>query len=313
MFYKVGLVLSGGGGKGAYEVGVWKALREFGIDRNIQAVAGTSVGALNAAIFLQGDLELAERNWLSISQDKILSIDSGNIIDRLKELKISGRVSLVKIRKWAKNIAKYSIYSRSGLIDIINNNLDLSLISSSPIPCFVTACKLPSLEANYFPLNGCSRERIVSLLLASSAIPGIFPSEEIEGEMYVDGGVVDNIPVKPLYDMGCDLIIVVHLDRTNYIDHSQFPDAKILEIIPQEDQGGFIRGTLNFTPENAKRRIDQGYEDAKRLLQPIYEMINKFYDFIQYMEKLRYEELSFRKLKRETLYKRLNINFILGD
>ncbi|MDI3547430.1 MAG: hypothetical protein PWR10_1082 [Halanaerobiales bacterium] len=113
--------------------------------------------------------------------------------------------------------------------------------------------------------------------------------------------------------MGCDLIIVVHLDRTNYIDHSQFPDAKILEIIPQEDQGGFIRGTLNFTPENAKRRIDQGYEDAKRLLQPIYEMINKFYDFIQYMEKLRYEELSFRKLKRETLYKRLNINFILGD
>ena len=48
---KTGIVFSGGGGKGAYAIGVWKALREFGMDQNIQAVAGTSVGSLNGALF----------------------------------------------------------------------------------------------------------------------------------------------------------------------------------------------------------------------------------------------------------------------
>ena len=70
---KIGLVLSGGGGKGAYEIGVLRFLLENGIEKNICAVSGTSVGALNAAIYACGNYEKAVRMWKSIRQDQILS------------------------------------------------------------------------------------------------------------------------------------------------------------------------------------------------------------------------------------------------
>src|SRR5690606_21133320 len=56
---KFGLVLSGGGARGAYQIGVWKAMHELGLDRRVKAVAGTSVGAINTALFLQGDVDRA--------------------------------------------------------------------------------------------------------------------------------------------------------------------------------------------------------------------------------------------------------------
>ena len=71
----VGLVLEGGGGKGAYQIGVWQALRELGIEDHIKVVSGTSVGALNAALFWQGDLHLAKNIWFHISPDQLLTDD----------------------------------------------------------------------------------------------------------------------------------------------------------------------------------------------------------------------------------------------
>ena len=68
----IGLVFSGGGGKGAYQIGVWRALRELGLEGQVVAVSGTSVGALNAALYLKGDLELAEQLWNSISNETLL-------------------------------------------------------------------------------------------------------------------------------------------------------------------------------------------------------------------------------------------------
>lgn len=69
----IGLVFAGGGGKGAYEIGVWKYLHEIGLDQYVRCVSGTSVGALNAALFVGSSYELAEKLWLDINQDKILT------------------------------------------------------------------------------------------------------------------------------------------------------------------------------------------------------------------------------------------------
>ena len=74
---KIGLVLAGGGGKGAYHIGVWKALRETGLDQYVSAISGTSVGGLNAALFLQGDFERVEEIWKNISVEKILTPQYG--------------------------------------------------------------------------------------------------------------------------------------------------------------------------------------------------------------------------------------------
>ena len=78
MEHKIGLVFDGGGGKGAYQVGVWKALKEAGLDKCVTAIAGTSVGGLNAALFVKGDLKLAEKIWTKdISKINTLEIGKG--------------------------------------------------------------------------------------------------------------------------------------------------------------------------------------------------------------------------------------------
>ncbi|MBQ3185797.1 MAG: patatin-like phospholipase family protein, partial [Firmicutes bacterium] len=66
---KTALVLSGGGSRGAYEIGVWKALKE--LDIKIDMVFGTSVGSINGALIVQGDLELAERLWQELETDMV--------------------------------------------------------------------------------------------------------------------------------------------------------------------------------------------------------------------------------------------------
>ena len=73
---KIGLVLAGGGGKGSYQIGVMKALHQLDLLKKIEGVAGTSVGALNAALFLNEDIHVAERMWETISPSKILSLKS---------------------------------------------------------------------------------------------------------------------------------------------------------------------------------------------------------------------------------------------
>ena len=69
----IGLVFAGGGGKGAYEIGVWKYLHEIGLDQYIRVVSGTSVGALNAALVVGSSYEVAEKLWMNIREDKILT------------------------------------------------------------------------------------------------------------------------------------------------------------------------------------------------------------------------------------------------
>lgn len=71
----IGLVFAGGGGKGAYQIGVWRAVRELQLEQHIAVVAGTSVGALNAALFLKGDLAFAEQLWGSISTAELLPLE----------------------------------------------------------------------------------------------------------------------------------------------------------------------------------------------------------------------------------------------
>ena len=82
-----GLVLEGGGAKGAYQIGAWKALREAGV--KLKGIAGTSVGALNGALICMGDLEKAERLWENISYSKIMSVDDEVMGEIFKHKKIS--------------------------------------------------------------------------------------------------------------------------------------------------------------------------------------------------------------------------------
>jgi len=300
---KTGLVLAGGGGKGAYQIGVWKALKEYGIENSIQVVSGTSIGALNASLFVQGDYDIAENVWLNISKDKVLSVDPEKLIAAFAQygLKIAG---VPPLQRWLMGVKNHGVFSRQGLLEIIDENLNLDYVSNSDIVSYATCCELPNLKANYFNLNCEENEKITDILLASSALPVVYESVEIDGKRYFDGGLpvknADNVPVQPVYDEGCDLIFVVHLSREYVLDAKRFPNAQIIEIVPQDDQGGLFSGTLDFTKQGASRRIEQGYRDAIRILKPIFEMAMTQAKVSKSLQQIKNDENQFR-VKRESI------------
>lgn len=275
---KVGLVFSGGGGKGAYEVGVWRALEEFGISSNIGAVSGTSVGALNAALYAQGDLHLAEYIWQTISPESILT--PHNIWTYLEQWislsVISPRLGGI-IRSWfLKHLSQQGVLSQEGLSTLIWNHVELDRIRSFSGPIYVTAYNLTKNRLDYFDLRKSrSLSHLESQLLASASIPVIFGETCVDECRYVDGGIPvvgDNTPIKPLYTAGIRKFVVVHLAQEEPIDRTMYPDCHIIEIMPQADLGGLIQGTLNFDSEQARLNMLRGYDDACRILAPLFEV-----------------------------------------
>ena len=88
---KIGLVLAGGGGKGAYELGVWKALRDLGISKYISVFSGTSIGAFNAVLFAMDDIKKAEQLWDEVTMDKLVPVTKKELIKRGIGLYIGGK------------------------------------------------------------------------------------------------------------------------------------------------------------------------------------------------------------------------------
>ena len=310
----IGLVLDGGGGKGAYQIGVWRALRETGLDKRIVQISGTSVGGLNAALMVQGDYKTAEKIWF-------------------EEL---NTLSLSRIQMW--------------VAEMIDKYLDLSVFQTSPIECWITAtcvsddrksisCFEPSEElinkyqcgkAHYFNMRNCSLDQRSMLLkekslnntvmLATCALPVLCTSKRINGLRYRDGGIADNSPARPIADVPqiwdhvpkCDYLIVIHLDPVRY-DHNpkRWHQTKLLQITPNSDLGGFFNGTVNFDPQNTRQLADAGYADSLPLFQAflkdegnsiISDTINQAYaelHFEQIIRNLSALELSSRILRKE--------------
>ncbi|SHF16032.1 patatin-like phospholipase family protein [Clostridium fallax] len=264
---KLGLVLAGGGGRGAYQIGVWEALKELGVDKYIEGVSGTSIGALNAILFLQGDIDIAKEAWMDISVEKILPTDNLDLMTRGVLLAI-GSKKLNFVKKYMPRTLEKGNISRKGLIDILDKYIDFNTIINNNKSFYVACSELPQIRPRYFKLNNKSEDEIRNILLATSAIPIIYESEKVNEYKYLDGGITDNIPIQPLYGEGYDPIIVVHLCKNSFIERDCFPNSEIIEIKPKYMDDS-VSETLDFTKEGARRRFDQGYNDCINLFHPI--------------------------------------------
>lgn len=298
----IGIVFAGGGGKGAYQIGVWKYLHEYGLDQYVRGVSGTSAGALNACLFASGGYENAERLWLNVEPKQILSprkFSPREVAGWLTKAGVGaaaamvGRAPLTTVGVSAAIVGgmgtlnpltiavsamlgrRYA-FSREGLLELMRENIDFSLLQGAPYPCYATCLATPQLKVRRFDLRDYTAEDAQAILLASSAIPLIFDAVKFQGEMYYDGGIPlvgDNVPVKPLYEQEIEYLVVVHLAQDTLLDRSAYPNAKLLEIVPSRDLGGPVGGTLDFTAEGAKWRIELGYQDAKHIFEPFVQQI----------------------------------------
>lgn len=288
---KIGLVFSGGGGKGPYQVGVWRAMEELGLAKDISAVAGTSVGALNAALFAQKDLGNAEQAWLSMSPNDILHIDVPHIIKGILKKFATAPLSLPPA---LATLAMHGVFSRKGLLRIITEYLNEEKVKNIGMPCYACATKLPLFSAKYFSLQQYEQNEIESILLASSAIPVVFPTEKVRGSSYLDGFIKDNTPLIPMVDEGCNIIIAIMLSRSGLLPVDDFPNVKIIPIYPQDDPGW----ALNF--HNIPEKMQKGYDDGMKVLAPAFELMEINYQYSVELQNYKNQHQEFKQIQSDT-------------
>ena len=324
---QLGLVLSGGGAKGAYEVGVWQILHEAGIAGDVAAVSGTSIGAVNAALFAScPNPKGAERLWLEnlgkvfVPNDRVLQMASERKfveflegkkreyadiaglsveklpVDALKSIEREARAEFNRkgflrdvtaaLDTYRKSIAGFGsdgLCEGYALRTVLESNLPKNWSGATP-RVYVTALARDDWKSCVFCLNEGSPEDRILRLLASTAIPVVFPPVEIDGKSFVDGGWEekggDNVPIAPILDNHPQVktVIVVYLKDERHINPAQrdrvrsFAEKKgvrLVEIIPSEDIGGSFGGwvgVFDASPETARRLIKLGRKDARKVL-----------------------------------------------
>ena len=266
-----GLVLEGGGAKGAYQIGAWKALKEANI--RIKGIAGTSVGALNGALICMGDLEKAESLWENISYSQIMSVDDKIMEDIFKQKKIS--------RDALKDMMDY--ISDGGvditpLKELIAECVDEEKIQNSPMDLYIHTFSVDEMRELNVDLKEIEPELIKDFLLASSYIFPIFKSEKLHGKTYIDGGAINNVPVDTLIEKEYKDIIIVRIFGIGREKKVKIPeDTTIYTIAPTVSLGSI----LDFNPKRSKMHLKRGYFDTMRVL---YGLAGKIY-YIDEQEK----------------------------
>ena len=246
-----GLVLAGGGIKGAYQVGVWKALKEVGI--NISAITGASIGSINGALILQNDLKKMINIYENIKITDIVEVNSK--IDSNKDL-----ISISNIRKIFKEYFENKGLENAPLKNLLMNNLDIEKIYNSEIDFGLITYSFKNRQSVQLFKKDIPRDKLIDYLLASSCFP-IFKSQKIDEYELVDGGFFDNAPINMLIEKGYKNIIVVDVQGVGFNKKTANRNINIKLLSPSEDLGGLFY----FNQDNIKKNIQMGYLDTLKM------------------------------------------------
>lgn len=243
---KTGLALGGGAVLGAAHIGVLKAIEESGIEINY--VTGTSIGAFVAALYAFG------KNWKEIEE-------------------ISAKLKWINIADIS--LSRYGLLSNENLGELIKENIGDKNIEDSNIPLAIIATNAANGEKVIL-----DKGSVANSVMASTCIPGIFKPVEMGDIMLLDGGVVENVPINTIKEMGAEFVLGVDLNAS----HTYGKPDNILDVILNSFHF-IMKQSVKFQTEKAdlliepdlssfnrsdirqiKDLIKRGYEDAKKLL-----------------------------------------------
>src|SRR5215213_9792981 len=184
-------VLGGGGVLGAAEVGMLEALFEHGVRPDL--IVGTSVGAINGA-FVAADPVPATVGRLRTVWEELASegILTGSVLARVS--------TLVRTRT--------HLHPREPLRDLLTGHLPVRTFAELEVPFQCVAASIERAAEHWFTAGP-----LIPAVLASSAVPGLLPPVELDGEHYLDGGLVHSIPVGRAVALGAETIYVLHVGR----------------------------------------------------------------------------------------------------
>ncbi len=252
------LALEGGGAKGAYQIGAWKALKEAGV--KIEAVAGSSVGSLNGALIAMGDLEKAENIWSNIRYSQVMDVDN-DVMDRL----IKGELRLSDMKE-AASLLMGAIRNRgldvTPLQNWIRQAVDEKAVRSSPTELYVVTYSITDRKELELRAKDLAEGELWDMLLASAYFPA-FRAKELGGKKYTDGGVQDVLPLHVLVENGYKNIIALRLFGPGIERNVRIPrDTALYTVEPSEELGN----TLEFDPDVSRENMRTGYFDTLRFL-----------------------------------------------
>ncbi len=249
---KTALVLSGGGSRGAYEIGVWQALSE--LDVKLSIVTGTSVGALNGAVIAQGDLEQARRLWQELETSRVFDVP-------LDETLPPRRKWLAALRLFGRAAATKGGVDTKALEHLLLAFLKEQAIRQSPIDFGFVTVRVDDMKPCRFWREDIPEGRLAEHLIASCALfPAIRP-QTIDGKKYIDGGYYDNMPIRMAIDRGADRIIAVDMEAIGIVRwEKEFENYDIQTIRSYWNLGSI----LLFDPHSARQNMRLAYLDTMR-------------------------------------------------
>lgn len=248
---KRAVVLSGGGGKGAYQIGVWKAIRRMHYKYNI--VTGTSVGALNGAYMVQKDYFKALAVWKNMDFEKVYDQSLQNKLQTKK-----GKQELASM--YAKGILIDHGMNISNLEKLIDISLNEKKVRRSRIDYGLVTFNLTKLKPEFLTKEEIPKGKLKDYLMASATCYPVFKKKEIGKETFIDGGLYDNLPINLALELGAEEIIAIDLKAIGLKQKIKESNAKIHIISPRNKLGSF----LVFDKEESRRAMKLGYNDAMK-------------------------------------------------
>ena len=290
---KKGLVLEGGGTKGAYQIGAYRALTDLGMQ--FTGIAGTSIGALNGAFIAQGDFNAMEDIWVNYDYKSFMNIDE-DTYEKYKnvEMNVKSFHDVVELINKARKKQGIDI---SPLRKLLEEKIDEKKIRKSKIDFGITTAYW---DGKIFPkllhTDDIPEGRLVDYLIASASLP-IFKLDKLDDKLYLDGMFSDNIPINMLAQKGYDDIVVIRLvdDFLGKMMINRYKDLNLKVIVPSQ----YLGGSLNKDKEHVETNIKLGYLDTMKAYKR-YDGVNYFFNLdCKYSEDYCFNKIS--NLSKDTI------------
>lgn len=230
----IGLVLSGGMGKGAYQVGALTAIDEFFRPSDFEYVSAASIGVLNTYAYLTNKLTEAKKIWESVN--------------------LKGEKRFIT-----------SVLKSSFLQDTITTIISKEAITNN---FYVPLLDLSNRELDYYNFKDIAPMEIDSYLRASIAMPFYNKGISIGEKTLYDGAVVDNIPIFPVLRNDLDYVICIYFDDFNYIFEDDSADNRIIKLTFPDDK--IISNSINVNHNAIVYMVNEGYSRTRKILSDIF-------------------------------------------
>lgn len=251
------LVLGGGGAKGSYEVGVWKALNKLNMKFDI--VTGVSIGSINGAFYVANEYKKCLKMWRTITTNDLFDVAIGSKLSKedlqsLVKQMSTGGISFANAEKFLKK------------------NINEEKVRKSKINYGLVTVSLTNKKPRFLTKEQIPYGKLVDYICASSICYPFVHTQDINDESFIDGGFYDGIPINLAIDMGATEIVAVDLSVLAINKKPKDKNVKV-DVIKMKDKTPL---TLTFTKEYANKNIKYGYNDTMKHFN---KLDGKFYTF----------------------------------